>query len=185
MRDSGCALFETAIGSCGIAWRPSGLAGVQLPEADFDATLKRLRRRFPELEMGEPPRWVAEIVAGVRRLLAGEGADLSGVLLDWSGIAPFEASVYRAVLGIAAGDTLSYGGLAEHLGEPGQARAVGQALGRNPWPIVVPCHRVVAADGRMGGFSAHGGTATKLRLLELEGALRPEALPLFGGEQPS
>ena len=182
MSDSGCVLFETPVGSCGIAWRPSGVAGVQLPEADRDATLARLRGRFPELDPAAPPGWVAEIVAGVRRLLAGEGADLSGAALDWDGIAPFEASVYRAALAIPAGRTLTYGELASQLGETCQARAVGQALGRNPWPILVPCHRVVAAEGRTGGFSAHGGTATKLRLLELEGALKAEALPLFGGE---
>ena len=182
MSDMGWALFETAIGSCGIAWRSTGIAGVQLPEADSDATLARLRRRFPELAPAEPPDWVAQIVAAVRGLLAGEGAALAAVPLDWSGISSFEASVYREALGIPAGQTRTYGAIAEQLGEPGQARAVGQALGRNPWPIIVPCHRIVAAEGRTGGFSAHGGSATKLRLLELEGALKVEALPLFGVE---
>ncbi len=185
MIESGCALFETAIGRCGIAWRSSGIAGLQLPEADDAATLSRIRRRFPELEPTEPPSWVAAIMAGVRGLLAGEDADLSAAPLDQSGISDFDSAVYRAARAIPPGRTLTYGTLAAQLGEPGQARAVGQALGRNPWPILVPCHRIVAADGRMGGFSAHGGRATKLRLLELEGALKPEALPLFGGAAPT
>ena len=101
--------------------------------------------------------------------------------LDLGATGDFERAVYAAARAIPAGTTITYGTLAARVGDPGQARAVGQALGRNPWPIVVPCHRITAADGRMGGFSAPGGTRTKLKLLEIEGALAAETLPLFGG----
>jgi methylated-DNA-[protein]-cysteine S-methyltransferase len=181
MADSGIALFDTPIGACGIAWRPAGLAGLQLPEAKGGNGLARLRRRFPELAPAALPLWVEEIVAEVRALLSGRPADLSGAPLDFSDVGGFEASVLRAAREIPPGETLTYGEIAARLGDPGQARAVGQALGRNPWPIVVPCHRVTAAAGRTGGFSAPGGARTKLRLLEIEGALAAERLPLFAG----
>jgi methylated-DNA-[protein]-cysteine S-methyltransferase len=139
----------------------------------------RLRRRFPKLEAGSPPSWVTQAIDSMTAHLAGAQADLSGIPLDFSGVAPFEASVYREARLIPPGSTVTYGALASRLGDRNLARAVGQALGRNPWPIVVPCHRITAADGRTGGFSAPGGAATKLKLLELEGALAAETLPLF------
>jgi methylated-DNA-[protein]-cysteine S-methyltransferase len=179
MRDSGFALFDTAIGACGIAWRPAGLAGLQLPEASEPAATARLRRRFPDLDPAAPPPWVEVIVARVRGALAGEAVNLAAVPLDTSGVDAFERKVYRMAQDIERGRTISYGALAARIGDPQLARAVGQALGRNPWPIVVPCHRVTAADGRTGGFSAPGGAATKLKLLEIEGALGAETLPLF------
>ena len=179
MSDFGLALFDTPIGPCGIAWRSTGLGGVQLPEASADATLQRLQRRFPELAQAIPPAWVDEIMDAIRALLSGERIDLDFVQLDFEGVAEFEASVWRAAREIPPGQTLTYGALAAQLGDPRAAQAVGRALGRNPWPIVVPCHRITAADGRTGGFSAAGGTATKLKLLELEGALAAESLPLF------
>lgn len=178
MSESGILLFETAVGACGIAWRGGKLVGVLLPEGE-GRTLARLRRRFPELAPAEPPAWVERAVASIRAHLDGGAADLATIPLDLDAVAPFEAAVYRAAQAIPPGRTLTYGELAAGLGDPGAARAVGQALGRNPWPIVVPCHRVVAAAGRTGGFSAPGGAATKLRLLELEGALAAERLPLF------
>ena len=179
MSGSGLALFATPIGACGIAWRPDGLAGIQLAERAPAATLARLKRRFPDLAEADPPHSITQIAALISAALAGETADLGAVSLDWTGIGAFDAAVYREARAIPRGGTATYGELAQRVGDPGSARAVGQALGRNPWPIVVPCHRVMAAGGRTGGFSAYGGRSTKLRLLELEGALAPEALPLF------
>lgn len=180
MRGSGLAFFDTPIGLCGIAWRPAGLAGLQLPEVEGRAPA-RLRRRFPELAEAPPPPWVEQAIEAVRSHLAGEPADLGSIRLDFDGVAEFDAEVYRLARAIPCGRTRSYGELAAELGGTHLSRAVGQALGRNPWPIVIPCHRVLAADGGTGGFSAPGGAATKLRLLEIEGALAAETLPLFGG----
>ena len=179
MRDSGLASFETAIGVCGIAWRPTGLVGLQLPGGREG--LGRLRRRLPGLAPAPPPPWVEEAIAAIRSLLSGQAVDLGFVPLDFAGLAEFDAAVLRAARAIPPGCTASYGAIAKQLGEPKAAQAVGRALGRNPWPIVVPCHRVTGAGGRAGGFSAPGGTATKLRLLEIEGALAAETLPLFAG----
>ena len=179
MRESGIATFETCLGTCALAWRPAGLAAVRLPGPRGATALDSLRRRFPELEAISPPEWVGEAIASLVAHLAGGRIDLTAVPLDYGGIAPFEASVYREARRIPAGQTVSYGELAARLGDPGLARAVGQALGRNPWPIVVPCHRITAAGGGTGGFSAPGGAETKLKLLELEGALAVEGLPLF------
>ena len=181
MAASGFALFDTAIGACGIAWGPSGIVGMQLPEASRAKALERLRRRFPDLLEAAPAADVRQVTDRVVAHLAGAVADYGDVRLDLGRVAAWEASVYRLTREIAPGLTVTYGALAARLGEPNKAQAVGQALGRNPWPIVVPCHRVTGADGRMGGFSAPGGRATKLRLLEIEGACAPEALPLFGG----
>jgi len=177
---SGFALFATAIGRCGLAWGPDGLVGVQLPEASVAATMARLWRRFPGLEIAEPPPAAAEAIARITAFLAGASDDFHDLALDLSAASELERSVYAAAQAIPAGTTITYGALAAGLGDQALARAVGQALGRNPWPIVVPCHRITAADGRTGGFSAPGGTVTKLKLLEIEGALAAETLPLFG-----
>jgi methylated-DNA-[protein]-cysteine S-methyltransferase len=179
MGDSGLATFETPLGTCGLAWGPAGLLAVRLPGSSEAAVMSRLRHRFPKLDAVRPPSWVAEAIDSMTSHLAGAQEDLSGIPLDFSGVAPFEASVYREARLIPPGTTVSYGVLASRLGDRNLARAVGQALGRNPWSIVVPCHRITAADGRTGGFSAPGGAATKLKLLELEGALAAETLPLF------
>lgn len=181
MRESGLALFDTPIGRCGIAWRGDAMVGLQLPEANDRAAAARLQRRFPDLVMAEPPAAIAHAIARIAAFLAGGADDFLDLELDYSGIGAWECAVYEGARAIPAGSTLTYGALAARIGDASQARAVGQALGRNPWPIVVPCHRITAAEGRMGGFSAPGGTATKLKLLEIEGALRPESLPLFGG----
>ena len=179
MSDSGIALFDTPIGLCGLAWRPAGLVGVQLPEASEGAVLRRLRRRFPELPLVPPPDRVERAIVAIREYLAGEPVDLGFVDLDFSGLGEFESAVWSTLRQVPRGATITYGELAARIGDPKAAQAVGQALGRNPWPILVPCHRVTAAAGRTGGFSAHGGAATKLRLLEIEGALAAEKLPLF------
>lgn len=163
-------LFDTAIGRCGVAWTEHGIAGVQLPETRDAETRTRLRRRFPEAREAPPPAEVRGALDGIVALLRGDAADLSGVALDMEGIPSFHRRVYDAARAIAPGTTLSYGEVAARLGMPGAARVVGQALGRNPFAIVVPCHRVLAAGGRLGGFSANGGITTKLRLLALERA---------------
>lgn len=180
MNETGFALFETAIGACGIAWGPGGLLGVQLPEASERAGLARLARRFPGLERAAPPPAIAAAMERIAAFLAGGEDDFADLPLDLAGTGGFERAVYAEARAIPAGATATYGAIAARLGDPLQARAVGQALGRNPWPIVIPCHRVTGADGKMGGFSAPGGRTTKLRLLEIEGALAAETLPLFG-----
>ncbi|HEV2865973.1 MAG TPA: MGMT family protein, partial [Allosphingosinicella sp.] len=132
MASSGIAVFETSIGACGVAWRPAGLAGLQLPEASETASLARLRRRFPDLAEAAPPQWVARAIAAIRDHLSGSAADLAAIALDFGRVGTFEAAVYRAARQIPSGSTVTYGELARHVGEPGSARAVGQALGRNP-----------------------------------------------------
>jgi methylated-DNA-[protein]-cysteine S-methyltransferase len=176
----GFTLFETAIGRCGIAWQGDALRGMQLPEPSEARDWARLRQRFPDLEPGEPPAWVREAIGSVQAFLSGGlDTDLAEIPLALDGVGEWERQVYEAARTIPTGRTLTYGELALQLGDPGKARAVGQALGRNPWPIVIPCHRITAAGGATGGFSAPGGATTKLKLLEIEGALAPNSLPLF------
>jgi methylated-DNA-[protein]-cysteine S-methyltransferase len=171
MTDHGFALFETAVGPCGVAWGPDGILGVQLPEGDATRTRARLRRRFPQARETEAPEPARSAIGAIQALLSGEPRDLSLVALDWTGVGAFERRVYEVARAIRPGATLTYGEVAARIGETAlAARDVGQALGRNPFPIVVPCHRVVAAGGKSGGFSARGGAATKLKLLRIEGA---------------
>ena len=173
----GFTLFDTALGACGIAWSNSALTGVQLPESDALATRARMRRRFSEArEVGPesaPPPFVARAIKDIAALLQGEPnapRDLSNLLLDWTGVPPFNRRVLELARTIAPGQTMTYGEVATRLGEPGAARAVGQALGHNPFAPVVPCHRVLAAGSASGGFSANGGVTTKLRMLLTERA---------------
>jgi methylated-DNA-[protein]-cysteine S-methyltransferase len=179
MTTRGFALFDTAIGACGIAWGERGLVGVQLPEASEARTLARMRRRFPATPEAPPPPSVQRAIEGIVQLLQGEAIDLAAVALDTAGVPSFDRRVYEVARTIPPGATLSYGDIAARLGAPGEARAVGQALGQNPFPLVVPCHRVLAAGGKVGGFSANGGIATKLRLLSIEGARTSSAPTLF------
>ncbi len=181
MEKPGLALFETAIGPCAVAWSDHGIVGLQLPEKSAVDTLKRLRRRFPEASEAHPPQPVREAVQGITRLLRGERIDLAAIELDFRDVGAWDRSVYELARTIHTGETLTYGEIAARLGDPAQAREVGQSLGRNPWPIIVPCHRVTAANGKAGGFSAHGGVTTKLRLLAIESAHSTSALPLFAG----
>jgi len=169
VRTTGFSLFATPIGRCAIAWSDRGVAGLQLPEGPAAATRARMRRRFPEAREQAPPRAVGKVIRDVTAVLRGELRDLTQIALDMDEVAPFPRRVYEAARAIPAGATATYGAIAERLGDRGLARAVGQALGRNPFPIVVPCHRVLAASGRSGGFSARGGVATKLRMLAIEG----------------
>lgn len=170
MPATGFILFDTAIGRCGIAWSAAGIVALQLPEASEDATRARLRKFCPAAAEGPPPAAVEAAIAEVCALLRGGPADLSGIVLDMAGVPDFERRVYAVAQEIPPGETLTYGAVAARLGAPGAARAVGRALGRNPFALVVPCHRVVAAGGAMGGFSAGGGVATKRRILAIEGA---------------
>lgn len=173
-------IFETAIGPCGIAWGERGIAAVQLPEASEQKTRARLQRRFPEAREAPPPQEVQRAVDGVAALLRGEASDLSAVALDMQDLPAFNRRVYEVARAIPPGATLSYGEIAARLGEPPQAaRDVGLALGQNPIPIIVPCHRVLAANGKPGGFSASGGVTTKLRLLTIEKAKTSDAPTLF------
>jgi methylated-DNA-[protein]-cysteine S-methyltransferase len=170
MVEFGYALFDTALGCCGVAWGEQGLRALQLPEADAASTRARLLRRAPGAVEAAPPLPVREAIAGVGALLGGERVDLSQLPLDQRGIPELHARIYDIVRRIPCGSTLSYGQVAESLGDRQLARAVGQAMARNPFAPVVPCHRVLGANGRPGGFSARGGLRTKLQLLTLERA---------------
>ena len=171
------ASFATTIGRCGIAWSDRGVVGVQLPEATEAATRAQLQRRFPDADEAPPTPPLQAAIDGIVALLEGEDAgDLSEIELDLRAVPAFNAAVYRVARTIPPGGTLTYGEIAARLDDPGAARAVGQALGANPVPIIVPCHRVLAAGGRAGGFSAPGGVMTKLKLLEIERRRFPFAL---------
>jgi len=174
-------LFETAIGTCGAVWNARGLMAVYLPGGDGARLRARITMRHPGAREAEPTAEVRQATEAMAALLDGEPRDLSFVTLDLERTGEFERRVYEIARAIPPGSTRTYGEIARALGDPGAAQAVGQAMGRNPWPIVVPCHRVLGAGGKVGGFSAPGGSKTKLRMLEIEGALRPESLPLFGG----
>jgi methylated-DNA-[protein]-cysteine S-methyltransferase len=174
------AIFDTAIGVCGIAWGERGVAAVQLPETSEQKTRARLLRRFPEAREAPPSPDVRRAIDGIVALLKGEASDLSAVVLDMENLPAFNRRVYEVARAIPQGATLSYGEIAARLGEPPQvARDVGQALGQNPIPIIVPCHRVLAANGKPGGFSASGGVTTKLRLHTIERAKTSDAPSLF------
>jgi methylated-DNA-[protein]-cysteine S-methyltransferase len=179
MEATGFKVFDTAIGPCGVAWGERGLVGTQLPEPSAGETRTRLLRRYPGAREAAAPPEVERAVVAISSHLRGEPADLSGIALDMEGIPMFQRRVYEVARAIPSGATLSYGEVAARIGEPSAAREVGQALGRNPFPIVVPCHRVLAANGKTGGFSAPGGVSTKLRLLAIEGARLPAIPTLF------
>lgn len=175
----GHALFDTPLGACGIAWSAAGVSGLLLPGADAARTRAALQRLHPGASEVMPPPAVQRAMAAIAALLDGEAVDLADVVLDMDAVPDFHRRVYAAARCIGPGRTCTYGELAAQLGEPGAARAVGQALGANPFAIIVPCHRVLAAAGRSGGFSAPGGVATKLRLLEIEGARFGDQPSLF------
>ena len=171
-------LFETAIGTCAIVWNARGIVGVQLPEANAEATRRRVNRRFPQAREMRPPPAAAQAVDGIVALLAGEKRDLTDIAIDDSALPDFNKRVYAIVRKIPPGATMTYGEVAERLGDKALSRDVGQAMGENPTPVIMPCHRVLAAGGKTGGFSASGGVVTKLRLLTIEGA-QPGGPTLF------
>lgn len=166
----GYLLFNTALGWCGLAWRGSAIAGAILPGADRDASLRRLTSSFPASAEAAGPYWVRGIVARVAGLLDGAPDSLLDVPLDMANVPPFHQRVYEVTRAIEPGRTLTYGQVATAVGDPGAARAVGQALGANPFAPIVPCHRILASGNRGGGFSAPGGVDTKLRMLLIEQA---------------
>lgn len=173
------ALFDTALGVCGIAWTEAGIRRVLLP----DESPERLRERFEGNRFAAveatPPVPVQAVIDGVIRLFDGADERFENLQLDESAVPAFNRQVYAIARSIRPGSTLTYGEIATRLGQPGSSRAVGRALGDNPFPIVVPCHRVLAADGSMHGFSAPGGVGTKRRMLQIEGALAPDEPTLF------
>lgn len=177
----GYALFDTAVGRCALAWGAAGLRAVQLPEQDDDATVVRLLRASGPCIATRPPPAAASAIQGIQALLQGQKLDLREVTLDMAQVSDFHQRVYAITRAIPPGQVRTYGDIAEQLGSKGLARAVGQALGLNPFAPVVPCHRVMGAGFQSGGFSATGGKATKLRMLQIEGACwgDTQALPGF------
>jgi methylated-DNA-[protein]-cysteine S-methyltransferase len=163
-------IFETASGFCGIAWNNVGITRFQLPSRNAATTERILRRRVPGAETGAPTPYVAEAVAAVQRYFEGEETDFSSFKLDLSGQDALFQRIYAAARQVGWGRTTTYGALAKQLGlGPEAARDVGQAMANNPVALIVPCHRVLAAGGKLGGFSAPGGSSTKARMLALEG----------------
>ena len=164
------AVFETTSGFCGIAWNDVGIARLGLPERTAEAAERHLWRHLADARASDPPPAVAAIVARVKRYFAGETVDFSGVAVDLGGQETFLRQIYEAVRRVGWGQTTTYGAVAKELGAGSEAaRDVGEAMARNPVPLIVPCHRVLAAGGKLGGFSAPGGAVAKLRMLELEG----------------
>src|ERR1700738_2612272 len=179
MTDHSFAIFDTAIGRCGIAWGPRGINAVQLPMSSEDKTRARIRERYAAVAEALRPAEVRSAIEGIVELLAGKPNDLTDVVLDLDGVPEFNRGVYDIARRIPPGKTLTYGDIAKRLGGVELSRDVGQALGHNPCPVVVPCHRVLAAGGKPGGFSANGGVATKLRMLAIEGAVVNHTPSLF------
>jgi methylated-DNA-[protein]-cysteine S-methyltransferase len=170
-------LFDTPLGTCGIAWKEQGTSRIlpvvtffQLPEATRRLTDTRIAGSSGGRKARVPPPRIAGIIKKVQKHLHGDVQDFLDIVVDLDGAGPFARQVYEAVRKIPAGRTMSYGELAKDINRPTAARAVGQALGRNPIPLIIPCHRVLAACGKAGGFSAHGGLETKAKMLEIEDA---------------
>jgi len=170
MTDQHFALFDTPIGICGIEWGPRGINGLQLPMGSDEKTRTRIRQRRGDIGEAAPTKEVQRAIDRIVELLAGKPDDLRDIPLDLDGVPEFNRGVYDIARTIPPGQTMTYGDIAKRLGGVELSRDVGQALGRNPCPIVVPCHRVLAAGQKPGGFSAKGGISTKLKMLAIEGA---------------
>lgn len=163
-------IFETQGGFCGIAWNDVGITRFQLPTADEAATERLFLRRLPKAERGTPPPHIEDAIAATKRYFAGERVDFSHLILDLRDQDEFFRRIYSAARNVGWGHTTTYGTLAKELGAgPEAARDVGQAMAKNPVALIIPCHRVLAAGGKLGGFSAPGGGMSKTRMLELEG----------------
>ncbi len=173
-------LFDTASGVCGLAWNDRGLTHAELPGSSRASTDARIRRRCRGARNDDPPQHIKSLIADVKRYFAGEEVEFSSVAVDLSGLSDFQRRLYETVRGIGWGRTTTYGELARALGCP-DARDVGEAMGKNPVPVIIPCHRVLAAGGKPGGFSAPGGTATKEKLLALEGVYLDGGAPRLPG----
>lgn len=179
----GYAVFDTAIGPCGLAWGPAGITGVSLPESSAQQTLAGLAQRFPDATASSAPPSIARVIDRIVEVLAGGRDDLADVPLDLRGRSDFERRAYALARAVPPGSTTTYGEVAAAIANPGLARAVGRAMGGNPFPIIVPCHRVLGADGSIGGFSAHGGATTKRRMLLAEGVPEREGPALFAASE--
>ena len=179
MTDQPYALFDTPIGICGIEWGPRGINGLQLPMGSDEKTRARIRQRRGDIAEAAPTDEVQHAIDRIVKLLAGERDDLMDIALDLDGVPAFNRGVYDIARTIPPGQTMTYGDIAKRLGGVELSRDVGQALGRNPCPIVVPCHRVLAAGKKPGGFSARGGVDTKLKMLAIEGAAVNHTPSLF------
>jgi methylated-DNA-[protein]-cysteine S-methyltransferase len=179
MTDQHFALFDSKIGLCAIAWGPRGINGTQLPMGGEAKIRTRISQRHADASEAEPTVEVQQAIDRITKLLAGERDDLTDIPLDLDGVPDFNRGVYAIARTIPPGKTVTYGDIAKQLGGVELSRDVGQALGRNPCPIVVPCHRVLAAGNKPGGFSANGGVVTKLKMLEIEGALVSHTPSLF------
>lgn len=184
MKLASYCLFETPLGTCGIAWRAGSdsrsravVRALQLPEATPGATESRIARKSRTNRSSLPPPEIVAVIERIRRHLGGEVQEFRSVAVDLTDVTPFCRQVYEAAREIPPGQTRTYGEIAKAVGQPDAAQEVGQAMARNPAPILIPCHRVAAAGGKPGGFSAHGGRSTKSKLLALEGA--PVNLHLF------
>ncbi|MBX7169329.1 MAG: methylated-DNA--[protein]-cysteine S-methyltransferase [Pirellulales bacterium] len=173
------AIFDTPIGACGVIWGERGITGVQLPMGSEDKTRSRIHQRNGDVPEAVPPTEVMHAIDAMKELLAGKPNDLAEIVLDLDGVPEFNRGVYDIARKIPPGQTLTYGDIAKKLGGVELSRDVGQALGRNPCPIVVPCHRVLAAGNKPGGFSANGGVVTKLKMLAIEGAVVNHTPSLF------
>jgi methylated-DNA-[protein]-cysteine S-methyltransferase len=173
MAGRGYTIFDSGVGRCGIAWSHAGIAGVQLPEAREIETRKRLFQFFPDAREMRPPADIEIAIDGIAALLRGEPVDLSDIALDMNGIYAFEQRVYQFTRTIPRGETRTYGEIAARLGASGAVHSVAQALARNPFVIIVPCHRVLEAGGYADKISPHGGAISKRRLLSIEGARGP------------
>jgi methylated-DNA-[protein]-cysteine S-methyltransferase len=169
MSARGYNIFDTGLGRCGITWGPAGILGVQLPLAREIETRKRLFQLYPDAREQCPPHNVEMAIEGIVALLRGEASDLSDVTLDMTGIHAFDARVYSLARSIPRGETRIYGEIAARMRMPGAVRSVAQAIARNPFVIIVPCHRVLEAGRYADQISPHGGVISKRRLLSLEG----------------
>ena len=178
-------IFATAIGDCAIAWNAAGLLGVWLPEASPARLRRRVTRRHPDATESQPQGHSADAIAAIAALLRGERSELGEIRIDDSkldSLPLLDRRVYAAARTIPPGRVVTYAALAERVGGEASAQEVGKSLGRNPFPLVVPCHRVVAASGELGGFSAPGGAATKRRLLTIEDARLDGPVDLFDAD---
>jgi methylated-DNA-[protein]-cysteine S-methyltransferase len=179
MAGRGFTVFNTGIGRCGIAWSDSGVVGVQLPEAREIETRRRLFQLYPGARETRPPLNVEIAIEGIVALLRGQGGDFADVALDFEGIPAFNRRVYEFARGIPRGETRTYGEVAAGLRASGAAYSVAQAIARNPFMLIVPCHRVLEAGSYADKISAHGGSISKRRLLSIEGAISPLSKTLF------
>jgi methylated-DNA-[protein]-cysteine S-methyltransferase len=179
MSGRGYTVFDTAVGRCGIAWGELGVLGVQLPEAREIETRRRMYRLFPDTRELRPPSDIQSAIDGIAALLRGKAADFSEVRLDMTDVRPFDGRVYDFTRTIPRGETLTYGEVAAKLKASGAAHSVAQALSRNPFMLIVPCHRVLEAGGYADRISPNGGSISKRRLLSIEGAGSPGSKTLF------